>query len=227
MAALKNPNGKHRNLILIPIEGSSKFSRILAILLMILILAACELNSSRRDASSKEPSVTRVTDPIFSTALPKRIEPMLTLSLPKSNSKTETASALIWLRNEQMGIAAQNDVLIAEIPVSDPAVQNISTAQSAGGAKNPTLLTSTTDRSNLAWISNGTNIYFWNSSQSIQPDTILAQEYPITGLSLSPFSDQMAYATIQGQVLVNRFISENNDPFMERSSMVVQSVLLA
>jgi WD40 repeat protein len=69
-------------------------------------------------------------------------------------------------------------------------------------AENPTLLTSTPDGIELAWISADRKVVYWDTARVSAAEDIAASEAPITGLVINPKKTSLAYSTYKGDVYI-------------------------
>ena len=93
-------------------------------------------------------------------------------------------------------------ISLYQIPKTSLQPQAVPAFQSQVAAENPTLLTSTPDGVDLAWITAERNVVYWNTAQAANAANISASDSPITGLALNPNKKDLAYSTLKGEIIL-------------------------
>ncbi len=165
-----------------------------AIITLHIILTSC--NTQKQTTPTTPPPQTAA----ILSALPQAsvaIEPQTIGLLKAAPSSSNTyATDFVWLPD------STNIMLATGQGISRHAVsQNVLVphAQAAGAgeaitATNPTLITTAQSQNALAWIDGEQSVIYWDLSTTNQPEMLIDQAAPVTGLAISPAGDQLAFA---------------------------------
>ena len=174
-------------------------------LLLIILLAACS------QALGTAPTITRRADSPTSTTGPSGSitdtpaglvgpTPAAALDLMSGSADLRDSSALIWLSGDRIAVAVAAGVALIGIPTLGPAPQAAQRLAIANG-ESPTFLTTSPTKTNVAWVSGGNTVAYWDTSIAEQAKIIVSSENPITGLAINPQGNLAAYATTQGDLV--------------------------
>jgi WD40 repeat protein len=182
-----------------PMRVSSLFQ--VGWLLMGLLFVSCGLipGSAIKPATSVSPTLT---DTIPAQPNMQPVEPVMSLDLSANQEKQQVLTALIWLPDGRFALSGSGGISLYRLPKAGLQPQAIPAFQSQVAAENPTLLRSTPDGVDLAWITAGHTVVYWNTAQEINAANISASDSPITGLALNPNKKELAYSTLNGEMFL-------------------------
>jgi WD40 repeat protein len=133
---------------------------------------------------------------------PQTGEPVMSLDLSANQRNKQVLTDLIWLPDGKFILAGSGGISLYQTPKAGLEPLAVPAFQSQVAAENPTLLTSTPDGVDLAWITAEHTVVYWNTAQATASANISVSESPITGLALNPNKRELAYSTLKGEVLL-------------------------
>jgi WD40 repeat protein len=133
---------------------------------------------------------------------PQPGEPVMSLDLSGNQGNKQILTSLIWLPDGRLVLSGSEGISLYQMPKAGLQPQGLPMFQSQIVAENPTLLTSTPDGLDLAWITAERTVVYWNISQAVNAAKISDSDSPITGLTLNPKRKDLAYSTLKGEVLI-------------------------
>jgi WD40 repeat protein len=166
-----------------------------------LLVVSCSLvpGVEGRTTATTLPDV-RGTMPLPSTALPG--DPVLSLDLSANQANKQVLTSLLWLPDGRFVLTGSAGISLYQMPNAGLQPQAAPAFKSQVVAVNPTLLTSTPDGLDLAWISAEHTVVYWNTAQSVAAGNISVSDSPVTGLALNPNKKDLAYSTLKGEILL-------------------------
>jgi dipeptidyl aminopeptidase/acylaminoacyl peptidase len=186
---------------------------ILQVFFLSVCLTACSLlgiPESRRNGAApalETPTGRTEIPPLFEPQSDVLIEPVNASSLvPSSAVIFEGASGFTWLPgNQGAAIASKDGVLI--VPSNESAISIQSgtpLATQTIATTTPSLLITAKEVAIIAWVSGGDTVSILDTTVGTNDPSITQAEAPVTGLTLTPTGDQVAFATFDGQVIVQK-----------------------
>jgi len=163
-------------------------------ILAVLLLSACNqaisLEPGRQTSSPVIPASPQL--PLTSTPAYQpgaMINPVSALSLQVSQPVSLTGiTSFSWLPDSRgITLIKGNEVVAYNL---SPAK-----AQSQTAAQNPSMLTVAPSQSTVAWVSDKTNIYVWKPGGGAGAEALSQSASPVTGLTVSPKGNNLAYST--------------------------------
>jgi dipeptidyl aminopeptidase/acylaminoacyl peptidase len=117
-----------------------------------------------------------------------------------------SATSFVWLPGSA-GLALAEPQKVAVFGVSKPGLRPQSdlapqSAAASAPAENPLMLTVARQQPVMAWVSNNTEVYAWNTQAGAQAQQLPVTGKPVTGLAVNPAGDALAFATSDSQVQV-------------------------
>lgn len=140
---------------------------------------------------------------------PQTSEPVMSLDMSANQGSGPVLTSLIWLPEGRFALSGSGGISLYRLPDAGIQPQAVPAFQSQVTAENPTLLTSTPDGEDLAWISSDRTVVYWDTSQAVSAATIGTSDSPITGLALNPNKKELAYSTLMGEVLLWNFENQS------------------
>ena len=126
----------------------------------------------------------------------------MSLDLSATQGDKQVLTSLIWLPDGRFVLAGSGGISLYRLPKAGLQPQAAPAFQSQVVAENPTLLTSTPDGIDLAWITAEHTVIYWNTAQAANAVSISASDSPITGLALNPNKKDLAYSTLKGDIFL-------------------------
>jgi WD40 repeat protein len=188
------------------IESQMKIKSISIILAKICLILGIFISSCNQAtgkpinlpaSSTSTPSV-----PGISQTQEQSLEPILSMDLSKNQGSPQSLTDFLWLHDGRYVLTGSRGVSLFEPPKTGIQAQLVPTPESQIPSENPTLLTSSLDGMNLAWISSGNTVVYWTTTK---PESSVKNETgasPITGLTLNPDNTDLAYSTLTGEIIV-------------------------
>jgi len=166
-----------------------------------IVLVSCSLIPNPLDKTTATLSPT-VDDTIPIQPNPQPGEPVISLDLSANQENQQVLTSLLWLPDGRFVLTGSGGISLFQLPTASLQPQAIPAIRSQVAAENPTLLASTPDGVELAWITAGRTVVYWNTAQAANAVNVGASDTPITGLALNPNKKNLAYATLQGEIMV-------------------------
>jgi WD40 repeat protein len=166
-----------------------------------LLFVSCSIipGSEIKTLVPLSPNVTG-TIPVQSTPLPG--DPVISFDLSANQASNQILTSLLWLPDGKFVLTGSGGISLYQLPKAGLQPQAVPAFQSQVEAENPTLLTSTPDGVDLAWITAQYTVVYWNITQAANAANISASESPITGLALNPNKKDLAYSTLKGEIFL-------------------------
>ena len=166
-----------------------------------LLLVSCNLFPGSAIKTPETPSpIVSGTVPVQPNPRPE--EPVMSLDLSATQASKQTLTSLLWLPDGKFVLTGSGGISLYQLPKTGLQPQAVPAFQSQVIAENPTLLTSTPDGVDLAWITAQRTVVYWNTAQAANAGNISASDSPITGLALNPNKKDLAYSTLKGEIFV-------------------------
>jgi WD40 repeat protein len=166
-----------------------------------LLISSCNL-IPRPETKPTAASSTVVTGTIPVSINPQPGEPVMSLDLSANQANKQVLTSLLWLPDGRFVLTGSRGVSLYQMPKTGLQPQAAPAFQSQVVAENPTLLTSTPDGEDLAWISAERTVVYWNTAQSAAAANISSNDSPVTGLALNPNTKDLAFSTLKGEISV-------------------------
>jgi WD40 repeat protein len=133
---------------------------------------------------------------------PQPGEPVISLDLSANQENQQGLTSLLWLPDGRFVLTGSGGVSLYQLPTTGLQPQAAPAFRSQVAAENPTLLASTPDGVELAWITAGRTVEYWDTAQASNAVNISTSDTPITGLALNPNKKDLAYSTLQGEISI-------------------------
>jgi WD40 repeat protein len=166
-----------------------------------LLVVSCNLIPGLGSKTSATLSPV-VTGAIHLPLTPPPGEPVISLDLSTNQANKQVLTSLLWLQDGRFVLTGIAGISLYQLPKAGLQPQAAPAFKSQIVAENPTLLTSTPDGIDLAWISAERTVVYWNTAQSSAAANITASDSPVTGLALNPNKKDLAYSTLKGEILL-------------------------
>lgn len=165
-----------------------KLKNWLLALVVVQALTAC----SQFNTTQPIPAATEKNSPPTNTYSAE-----LTFSL-QSIRQNEDITDHLWLEGE-FALAGTDWVKLISIPAENQP-QALNEIQAVDTSPYPIRLTTNQLRNLIGWVSNENEISALKIESSTSPLQIAAPDLPVTGLALSPGSDELVFATLDGTI---------------------------
>ena len=133
---------------------------------------------------------------------PKSGEPVTSLDLSANQENPQVLTSLLWLPDGMFVLSGSGGINLFQLPTAGLQPHAVPAFRAQVAAENPTLLASTPDGMELAWITAGRTVEYWDTAQAANASNIAVSDSPITGLALNPNKKDLAYSTLQGEIMV-------------------------
>lgn len=124
----------------------------------------------------------------------------MSMDLSVNQGNRQVLTALIWLPDGKFVLTGSGGISLYQLPKAGLQPQAAASFQSQITAENPTLLTSTPDGIDLAWITADRTVVYWDTTQAAAAANIGTSDSPITGLALNPNRKDLVYSTFNGEI---------------------------
>ncbi len=145
------------------------------------------------------PSVTS-KKPVLPSPQPG--EPVMSLDLSANQANKQVLTSLLWLPDGRFVLTGSGGISLYQLPTAGLHPQAAPAFKTQVVAENPTLLASTPDGVDLAWITAERTVVYWNTAQAANAANIGNSDSPITGLALNPNKKDLAYSTLKGEIFL-------------------------
>ncbi len=166
-----------------------------------LIFVSCSAipGALQKTAVTQPPGISSTSSPQPSVKL---AEPVYSLDLSANQGKNIPVTSVKWLPDGKFALAGSSGISLYEAPKAGIQPRTAPAMESQMVAQNPTLLTSSPDGLDLAWISADRKVVYWDTAGVSVAEDITASEAPITGLVINPDKTNLAYSTYNGDVFI-------------------------